>query len=138
MLPDLDISTDQSRIDLALVQNFLSQSYWAKGRSMEVVERSIRYSLCFGAYLHGQQVAFARLITDQAVFAYLMDVFVVSKYQGQGISKMLMEKILCHPDIKDVGSIMLATRDAHGLYARYGFKSMIESERYMELALNKA
>jgi len=82
MLPGLEISTDQSRIDLALVQDFLSKSYWAEGRTTEIVERSMRHSLCFGVYIDGQQVAFARLITDRTVFAYLVDVFVVPEYQG--------------------------------------------------------
>lgn len=137
MLPGLEISTDQSRIDLALVQDFLSKSYWAEGRTTEIVERSIRHSLCFGVYIDGQQVAFARLITDRTVFAYLVDVFVVPEHQGQGISKMLMEEILSHPEIKDVSSIMLGTRDAHGLYERYGFKPIADSDIYMELTVEK-
>ena len=87
---DYRISTDRNRLDLPLIHEFLSNSYWAKGRPIEVVERSIKNSLCFGAYHNDRQVAFARLITDRAVFAYLADVFVIEEYRGRGISGMLM------------------------------------------------
>lgn len=120
----IEISTDPSRLDVSLIHDFLSNSYWATGRPREV-ERSIKHSLCFGAYENGSQLAFARLVTDRSVFAYLADVFVVPDHRGRGISRLLLDAILAHPDLKDVRLFRLATRDAHGLYAKYGFKSMV-------------
>ncbi len=132
----IEISTDPSRIDVSLVHDFLSNSYWAKGRPREVVERSIKHSLCFGVYEHGTQIAFARLITDRAVFAYLADVFVVLDHRGRGIARLLLEAILEHPDVKGLRVIRLATRDAHGLYRKYGFTSIVNTEKSMELFLD--
>ncbi len=97
MALELDTSTDQSRLDVALVHDVLQGSYWAKGRTRSVVERSIANSLCFGGYRDGQQVAFARVVANRAVFAYLMDVFVVPECRGQGVSKALMRAVLNHP-----------------------------------------
>ena len=129
----IEISTDPSRLDFSLIHDFLSNSYWATGRPREVVERSIKHSLCFGAYENGRQVAFARLVTDRSVFAYLADVFVVPDHCGRGISRLLLDAILAHPDLKDIRLFRLATKDAHGLYAKYGFKSMVNPEKTMEL-----
>ena len=137
MAAEIEISTDPARLDIPLIHRVLSNSYWAKGRSVGVVEKSIRNSLCFGAYLDGVQIAFARLITDRAVFAYLADVFVVPESQGRGISKMLLEEILAHPDITGLKLIRLATRDAHGLYEKYGFESTTNSDKTMELFANE-
>jgi GNAT superfamily N-acetyltransferase len=98
MLPvDLEISSEADRIDVSLVHEFLRTSYWAEGRSRETVERSIRNSVCFGAYSAGRQIAFARVITDRAVFAHLADVFVVPEFRRRGVSKALMRAILAHP-----------------------------------------
>ena len=116
-----EISTDPSRFDIALIHEFLSTSYWAEGRPREVVERSILNSLCFGVFDGTQQVAFARVITDRAVFGYLADVFVVPAYRGRGIAKGLMAAILEHTDVKGLKVFLLRTRDAHGLYAQFGF-----------------
>jgi GNAT superfamily N-acetyltransferase len=132
----IEISTDRHRLDLALIHEFLSSSYWAKDRPREVVERSIEHSLCFGAYDGGRQVAFARLVTDRAVFAYLADVFVVPDHRGRGIAGLLLDAIFAHPELKDVRLFRLGTRDAHGLYAKYGFKPMLNPERSMELFLD--
>ena len=137
MMSDIEISTDLTRIDVSLVHDFLSKSYWAEGRSVDVVERSIRNSLCFGAYSEGHQIAFARLITDRAVFAYLADVFVIPAFRGRGISKLLLEEILKHSALKDVRLIRLATKDAHGLYEQYGFKRMTDPDRTMELFIDE-
>ena len=136
-MADVEISTDPARIDVGLVHGFLAGSYWAAGRAREVVERSIRHSLCFGAYCDGRQIGFARLITDRAVFAYLADVFVVPEYRGRGIAKLLLEAILHHPELKGVRLFRLGTRDAHGLYERYGFKRMIDPHRSMELFVDE-
>jgi GNAT superfamily N-acetyltransferase len=122
MLPgDLEISTDPTRIDVDLVHAFLSASYWAHERTREAVERSIANSIAFGAYTGGRQVAFARVITDRAVFAYLADVFVVPEFRGRGISKALIGAILVHADVAALKMILLRTRDAHGLYEQFGF-----------------
>jgi N-acetylglutamate synthase-like GNAT family acetyltransferase len=128
---DMEISCDQSRIDVSLVHEFLRTSYWAEGRSRETVERSIRHSLCFGAYSAGRQIAFARVITDRAVFAYLADVFVVPEFRQRGVSKALLRAILAHPDLQTLRTFSLGTRDAHGLYAQFGFEPIREPERLM-------
>ena len=132
----IEISTDPSRIDVSFVHGFLSGSYWAKGRPREVVERSIKHSLCFGAYENGNQIAFARLITDRAVFAYLADVFVAPDHRGRGVARLLLDAIFEHPDLKGLRLFRLATKDAHGLYAKYGFTSMVNTEKSMELFLD--
>jgi len=128
-----EISTDRARLDVALVHEFLRTSYWAEGRQRAVVERSIEHSLCFGVYHLGRQVAFARVVSDRAVFAYLMDVFVVPEFRGRGISKALMQAVLDHPELQNLRLFLLATRDAHGLYERFGFRPLAEPERMMAL-----
>ena len=128
---DYEISCDPERIDVPLVHTFLSGSYWAGGRSRETVERSIKNSLCFGVYAAARQIGFARVITDRAVFAYLADVFVVPEFRGRGVSKALMRAILAHPDLQDLRTFLLGTRDAHGLYARFGFGPILEPQRLM-------
>jgi GNAT superfamily N-acetyltransferase len=129
----IEISTDPKRLDIGLVYDFLRNTYWAHGRRRSVVERSIRNSLCFGAYQDGRQVAFARVVSDRAVFAYLMDVFVVPEFRGRGISKALMRSILDHPDLQHLRLFLLATRDAHGLYAQFGFKPLAHTDRWMAI-----
>ena len=128
---DLEISTEPSRIDVDLVYEFLSTSYWGQGRSREVVERSIANSIVFGVYADGRQVAFARVITDRAIFAYLADVFVVPEFRGRGISKALMRAILAHPDVAALRMMLLRTRDAQGLYAQFGFEPVQQPEELM-------
>jgi GNAT superfamily N-acetyltransferase len=130
---ELEISTDPARLDIDLIHSFLVTSYWAKGRRRSVVERSIRNSLCFGVYIAGRQVAFARVVSDRAVFAYLMDVFVLPEFRGRGISKALMRTVLEHPDLQNLRVFLLATRDAHGLYAQFGFGSLAHPERWMAI-----
>ena len=132
MLPsDLEISCERDRLDVALIHDFLRTSYWASGRSREIVERSIANSLCFGAYSAGKQIAFARVITDRAVFAYLADVFVVPDLRGRGVAKALMAAILAHPELQGLRTFLLGTRDAHGLYTRFGFGPIPEPQRLM-------
>ena len=130
---DLEISTDPSRLDIDLIHEFLRTSYWAKGRRRSVVERAVRNSLCFGVYQRGRQVAFARVVSDRAVFAYLMDVFVVPECRGQGISKALMRAVLAHPDLQNLRFFLLATKDAHGLYEQFGFTPLAEPDRWMAI-----
>jgi len=126
-----EISTDRSRLDIALIHDYLRSSYWAQGIPRAVVERSIQHSLCFGVFLGGQQVGFARVITDFAAIAYVADVFVVPEHRGRGISKMLMRAILAHPELQGLRRILLATRDAHGLYAQFGFQPLAHPEHFM-------
>jgi GNAT superfamily N-acetyltransferase len=130
---DLVISTDPSRLDRSLVARFLAGSYWAKGIPQEVVDRSIENSLCFGLY-HGQkQLGFARVITDFATFAYLADVFVVETSRGEGLGVWLMEVIMGHARLQHLRRWMLVTRDAHGLYEKFGWRSLTNPERIMEI-----
>jgi len=131
--PHYEISTDRSRLDVALIHDFLRSSYWAQGIPRAVVERSIQHSLCFGAFLGGRQVGFARVISDFASIAYVADVFVVSEHRGRGISKLLMRAIIEHPDLQGLRRILLATRDAHGLYAQFGFEPLTHPEYFMTL-----
>ena len=132
-LSDYEISTDQSRFDIDVIHNFLSNSYWAKNISRALVERSIRHALCFGVFRDGKQVGFARVISDFSTFAYLADVFVLPKHRGQGVSKLLMEVILEHRDLQGLRRFMLATVDAHGLYKQFGFEPLDHPERYMSI-----
>ena len=129
--PRFEISSDPARLDVDLIHRFLSSSYWAAGRSLEVVERSIRHSLCFGVYGEHGQVGFARVITDRAVFAYLADVFILPEYRGQGLSKALVRTILAHHDLQGLMVFLLRTRDAHGLYAQFGFQPIANPQELM-------
>jgi GNAT superfamily N-acetyltransferase/predicted metal-dependent hydrolase len=132
-LSEYEISTDPARMDVDVVHKFLSNSYWAKNIPRELVERSIRHSLCFGVFHGAKQVGFARVISDFATFAYLADVFVLLEHRGKGVSKQLMETILEHRDLQGLRRFMLATVDAHGLYAQFGFEPLDHPERYMSI-----
>jgi GNAT superfamily N-acetyltransferase len=128
------ISTDRARVDLGVVHEFLTNCYWAKGIPRDVVARSIEHSLCFGVYDgKGQQVGFARVISDFATYAYLGDVFILDSHRGQGLGKWLMECIMQHPALQGLRRWSLVTRDAHGLYEQFGFTPLAAPERYMEL-----
>ena len=128
-----EVSTDKGRLDVAMIHAFLQDSYWVPGISRGGVEKSIRNSLCFGVYDVGRQVGFARIVTDYVRYAHLMDVFVLPEYRGRGISKLLMENILSHAELQTIVRYTLHTRDAHGLYAQYGFTAPANPERQMEL-----
>jgi GNAT superfamily N-acetyltransferase len=130
---DYEISTDPARIDAAMVYQFLTNSYWAKGIPAETVKRSIENSICFGVYFGRQQVGFARVISDLATFAYLGDVFIVPDYRERGLSLWLMECIVGHPDLQGLRRWMLATKDAHGLYAKFGFAPLKSPGSWMEI-----
>ena len=127
------VSDDRWRIDRDVVHGFLTESYWASGISREVVERSVRHSLCFGLYRDGVQVGFARVITDHATFAYLADVFVLPAHRGRGLGKWLMECILSHRDLQGLRRFLLGTRDAHGLYSQFGFAPPRRPGIWMEI-----
>jgi GNAT superfamily N-acetyltransferase len=141
---EFTIDTDRARIDLDVVHGFLTACYWAEGIPRDVVRRSIEGALCFGIYHDGgeaagdggaghagEQVGFARVITDGATFAYVGDVFVLEAYRGQGLSKWLMECMTGHPDLQHLRRWVLATRDAHGLYRQFGFTEIANPQRWM-------
>lgn len=129
----LEFDCDPARLERDMIYAYLSgESYWAAALPRDIFERSLDGSLCFGVYVAGQQVAFARMITDQATFAYLADVFVLPDWRGRGISKALMAHIMAYPGLQNLRRMMLATADAHGLYAQYGFTPLAHPERMME------
>lgn len=127
------ISTDPAHLDIQAIHAFLSQAYWSAGIPRSVVERAIAGSLCFGIYDSERQVGFARVITDKATYAYLADVFVIDEYRGKGLAKWLMEVIMSHDSVQGLRRFTLATRDAHGLYAQFGFQPLHDPMRHMEI-----
>ena len=120
-------------MDLHAVHAFLTTSYWSPGVPLAVVERAARHSLCFGIRHRGRQVAFARVVTDRASFAYLADVYVLEAHRGQGLSKAMLDAVFAHAELQGLRRFMLATRDAHSLYARYGFTPLANPSRMMEI-----
>jgi GNAT superfamily N-acetyltransferase len=132
-----EISTDPSRLQLDAIHAYLTRSYWSPGIPKEVVARAIANSVCFGLYdLQGPtdtQVGFARVVTDKASFAYLADVYVLEEHRRQGLSKRLVEAVLGHPELQGMRRFLLATKDAHGLYAQFGFKPPARPENFMEI-----
>ena len=135
----IEITTDRTRLDVAMIHRYLSgESYWAAGIPLDILERAIEHSLCFGAFDGGAQVGFARVITDYATFAYVADVFVVPSHRGRGVSKAIMAAISDHPALQQLRRWLLVTRDAHGLYAQYGFAPLAAPERHMERFVRNA
>jgi hypothetical protein len=127
------ISTDKAKLDIGVIHDYLSnRSYWAEGRPLEMVKRSIEHSLCFGVFKRNEQVGFARVVTDYATFAWLCDLFILESYRGQDLSKWLVRQISSFPALQDLRLFILATRDAHDLYRRYGrFESLQAPDRWM-------
>lgn len=132
-IAQVNFCSDSSKMQTAVIHQFLSQSYWAKGISKSLVEQSLQNSLCFGGFVDGKQVAFARVITDKMSFAYLADVFVLEAYQGNGIAKQLMAFILQHSDLQTLRRFMLCTADAHGLYKQFGFTTIKSPMSFMSI-----
>jgi len=126
------ISTDRARLDVAAVHHLLSHSYWSPGIPLDVVRRSIEHSLPFGLYRGAEQVGFARVTTDFTTFGYLADVILAESVRGRGLGTWLMETVFSHPDLQGFRRWMLATRDAHGLYAKFGFTPLKSPELFME------
>ncbi|MGZ3586141.1 MAG: GNAT family N-acetyltransferase [Candidatus Limnocylindrales bacterium] len=129
---EYSVSTDPARLDLNVIVRELAEAYWARGRSRERIERSLRWSLNFGVYQGRRQVGFARAVTDRATFAYIADVFIVPAARGQGLGVWLMECIAAHPELQGLRRWLLATRDAHGLYEKSGFGPLRQPERWLE------
>jgi GNAT superfamily N-acetyltransferase len=128
------ISTDPQKMDVDAIYTYLARSYWAEGRTKATVEKSLRHSLNFGVFAGtGAQVGFARIITDYATFAYLADVYILEEHRGKGLSKWLMQTIMEHPDLQGLRRWSLATRDAHGLYAQFGFTPLPKPEIWMQI-----
>ena len=120
---DYSISTDKSKLNFNVIYNFIANTYWAKGIPQSVMQSAIDNSMCFGVYSpNNEQVGFARVVTDKATFAYLADVFIAPHLQGNGLSKLLIKTIVEHRELQGLRRFLLATSDAHGLYAQYGFK----------------
>ena len=133
MIEDYRISSDQNDLDIESIHKFISNSYWAKGIPLEILTRAISNSLCFGVFDKERgQVGFARMVTDSATYAYLADVYILEGHRGKGLSKMLMEEIMSHPDLQGLRRMTLATADAHGLYEKYGFSELSNPEIFME------
>jgi len=130
----IHISTDKSRLDVNLIHNYLSkESYWAKGREIDTVKRSIEHSLCFGVYNETGQIGFARVVSDFAIFAWIMDVFILKEHRGKGYGKKLMSAIMTHEELQNLQRWGLGTEDAHGLYEQFGFKPLSNPQNMMEI-----
>ena len=133
-LQDFKITTDMDEMDLSVIHEFLSNSYWAKGIQLPTLQAALANSLCFAVInADGAQVGFARVITDRATFAYLADVFVIDGNRGVGLSKRLIKAVVEHPDLQGLRRFVLATKDAHGLYEQFGFKPLTHPDTFMEI-----
>lgn len=133
----ITFSTDKSKLQIPVIHEFLTQSYWAKGRTIGDVEKSIKQSLCFGVYCDGNQIGFARVVTDYTIFAYLMDVFILAEYRGKGYSKQLIKAIHKNPELQSCKVWMLKTAGAHGLYKQFEYTALSHPEKVMERLLKK-
>jgi GNAT superfamily N-acetyltransferase len=129
---EVEITFDPSRFDVDAIHRFLVGAYWSAGIPRAVLTRAIAGSLCVGALIDGAQVGFARLVTDRATFAYLADVFVLPEHRGKGVSRKMLEALFAHRDVQGLRRMMLATRDAHDLYAKFGFTPLGAPSRFME------
>ena len=128
------ISDNADDMDIDNIHGFLKNAYWSRDIPREVIEKAIANSLVFGVFHATKgQVGFARMITDTATLAYLADVFILTEHRGKGLSKLLMQAIIDHPELQGLPRMVLATRDAHGLYEQYGFKALAEPDIFMEL-----
>ena len=129
----IEISMQKDRLDIEMISNFLNnESYWAKGRSKRTIVRSIENSLCFGVYFRNKQIGFARVVTDFAVFAWILDVFILSEFRGYGYSMQLMEYVISLKELENIQRWGLATDDAHGLYQKFGFTALKQPQIMME------
>jgi len=136
-MDDVIISDDKTKLDIELIHNFLTTSYWAVGRTIEEVKNSIEHSICFGVYIDGKQIGFARIVTDYTVIAYLMDVIILEEYRGKGFSKLLLKRIFEDDRFKSIKKWLLATKDAHSLYTQFGFGEIKNPDRLMEKVVQR-
>jgi ribosomal protein S18 acetylase RimI-like enzyme len=128
------VSTDRQRLDPIAIHDYLcNRSYWAEGRPLETVRRSLANSLCFGLYDQDRQIGLARVVTDYATYGYMCDVYVLEDYRGKGLGKWLVECVMAHPALQNLRKFSLATRDAQELYRRFGFTEIEDPKRYMNL-----
>lgn len=130
---EFTITDRREDLDVDIIYNFLRESYWAKGIPRTIVEKSIHHSLCFGLYHNAKQIGFGRVVSDQATFAYIADVFVVTAYRGRGLGKWLISCLLTHPDLQGLRRWLLATLDAHRLYEQNGFVALRRPDVFMEI-----
>ena len=128
----IELSDDKARLDVERVHRWLASSYWTPGIERALVEKAIAGSHCLGAYRDGEQVGYARAITDHATFAWIADVWVEETLRGQGIGRRMVQWFLDHPDLRDIRRIALGTADAHGVYAALGFHPLLRPDRFME------
>lgn len=128
---DYLISTDKEKLDLQVIHDYLYICYWAKGIPKEVVAKSIEHSLCFGVYQDREQVGFCRVITDYSTFMYLADVFILEEHRGKKLGVALINTVVNHPDLQGIRTWTLLTRDAHGLYEKFGFENHEDPKRFM-------
>lgn len=132
-MADYEISSERGRMDVDAIHAFLTRTYWARGIPRETVQRAIDNSLCFGVFLGTAQVGFARVITDQATFAYLADVYLLDEHRGKGLARRLVQAVLAHPRLQGLRRWLLVTRDAHALYRPHGFQPLAHPDRIMEI-----
>ncbi|MFC4165677.1 GNAT family N-acetyltransferase [Epilithonimonas zeae] len=131
---DFYISTDKSKMDIETIHQYLSEeSYWAKGIPKEIVEKSVANSFCFGVFYNDKQVGFAKVITDFTTIVYLGDVFILDEFRGLGLSKLLMENIMTHPELQGSRRWILLTADAHELYKKFGWNNIKDPAKWMEV-----
>ncbi len=126
------VSTDKNKLDIQFINNFLKITFWTASQTIEDLQTCIDNSFCFGIYLDEKQIGFARVITDYIIFAYVMDVFIDENHRGKGYSSILIDKMLNEPKLQQVKIWRLATRDAHILYEKFGFKKLAFPEQMME------
>lgn len=129
----IEITSDPDRHNIDAIHDFLTRAYWSTGISRETVARAVRNSLSFSLFLNSHPVGFARLVTDRATFAYLADVYILEEHRGKGLSQKLMKAVVSHPDVQGLRRYLLATRDAHGLYEKFGFKALLNPDVFMEI-----
>lgn len=132
-MADYEISSERGRMDVGAIHAFLTRTYWARGIPRETVQRAIDHSLCFGVFQGPAQVGFARVVTDQATFAYLADVYLLDEHRGQGLARRLVQAVLAHPRLQGLRRWLLVTRDAHALYRPHGFEPLAHPDRIMEI-----
>jgi GNAT superfamily N-acetyltransferase len=132
-MADYEISSERGRMDVGAIHAFLTRTYWARGIPLETVQRAIDNSVCFGVFQGPAQVGFARVITDQATFAYLADVYLLDEHRGKGLARRLVQAVLAHPRLQGLRRWLLVTRDAHALYRPHGFEPVAHPDRIMEI-----